>query len=225
MVRNLILSGGVAHDYARTSAMLADVLAEVGIESAVRDDFAVVESGGLLDYDLLTLNCVWWTCDQTPEWRDEWHFELSEAARHGILEFLSHGKGLLALHCATICFDDWAEYREILGAWWEWGHSRHAPLQEQTMRVVGDHPIVAGMADFRIVDELYTNARAAGELAPLIVAEWEGVTHPILWVRNYGLGRVCYNALGHGPEAFANPSNRLLLQRGALWAARRALPR
>jgi uncharacterized protein len=221
MVANLILSGGVAHDYARTSAMLAEVLAGVGVESDVREDLAVTESGGLLAYDLLTLNCARWTCDQTPEWRDDWRSELPQAAREGIVEFLSRGGGLLALHCATICFDDWPEYREVLGAWWEWGHSGHAPLQEQPMRIVGTHPIVAGMADFAIVDELYTNARTCGDLAPLVLAEWEGVTHPILWVREYGRARVCYNALGHGPEAFANPSNRLLLQRGALWAARR----
>ena len=90
------------------------------------------------------------------------------------------------------------------------------------MHVVGgSHPIVKGIADFRIVDELYTNARTSGSLDPLVVATWEGVEHPILWAREYGRARVCYNALGHGPEAFANPTNRLLLQRCALWAVRR----
>jgi len=33
--------------------------------------------------------------------------------------------------------------------------------------------------------------------------------------------RVCYNTLGHGVEAFANPANRILLQRGALWVCQR----
>jgi type 1 glutamine amidotransferase len=222
MMRNLILSGGVAHDYAQTSPMLADVLVEAGIESEIHEDFCAVEDGSLLEYDLLTLNCVRWTCGQpevNPTWREEWAFELSQDARDGFVSFFEAGKGLLALHCATICFDDWPEYREILGAWWEWGHSGHAPYQEHQMRVQTDaHPITEGIEDFAIVDELYTDPMIADSVSPLIEAEWEDTDHPILWVRRYGDARVCYNALGHGPEAFEHPANQTLLQRGALWA-------
>ena len=221
MTRNLILSGGVAHDYARTSPMLAEVLAEVGVASEIHEDFGAVEDGSLLEYDLLTLNCVRWTCSQpevNPAWRDEWRFELSREAREGFLAYFEAGKGLLALHCATICFDDWPEYREILGAWWEWGQSGHAPYQEHRMRVRTDaHPITDGIGDFAIVDELYTNPAIADPVSPLIEAEWGNMDHPILRVRRYGGARVCYNALGHGPEAFEHPANQTLLRRGALW--------
>jgi len=218
MARNLILSGGVAHEYEKTSPALADILVEVGIESEIHEKFDVVESGGLADFDMLTLNCVRWTCDQSPSWRDEWHFELSEAARKGFLDFFDKGRGMLALHCATICFDDWPEYRKILGAWWEWNVSGHAPFQEQPMRVRTDaHPIVKGISDFSILDELYTSPRITDTVDPLIEADWEGKAHPMLWVREYGKARICYNALGHGVEAFANPTLRTLLERGALW--------
>lgn len=217
-MRNLILSGGVAHDYARTSPMLADLLREVGVESDIREDFGAVEDGSLMAYDMVTINCVRWTCDQTPDWRNEWHFDLSEAARRGFLDFFGAGNGLLALHCATICFDDWPEYREILGAWWDWGYSTHAPFGERAMRVnTGRHPIIEGIGDFTILDELYTDPRITDSVEPLIEADWDGRTHPMLWVRKYGSARVCYNALGHGPEAFEHPTNRMLLQRGALW--------
>lgn len=217
MPRNLILSGGVAHDYARTSPMLAEILAEVGIVSDIHEDFAGVEDGTSQEYDLLTLNCVRWTCSQTPVWREEWAFHLSEVARRELLRFLAGGKGLLALHAATICFDDWPEYRQILGAWWGWGISGHAPLLEHRMHIAdSSHPLVEGIGDFSIVDELYTFPQPVAPLNPLVVAEWEGDTHPILWLREYGSARVCYNALGHGPEAFLHPVNRTLLQRGAL---------
>ena len=58
MIGNLILSGGVAHDFISTSSILADVLSEVGIESEIHEDFSVVEEGGIHRFDLLTLNCV-----------------------------------------------------------------------------------------------------------------------------------------------------------------------
>lgn len=89
------------------------------------------------------------------------------------------------------------------------------------MRVrLGAHPIVEETLDFDIVDELYTDPAITDSIDPLVEAEWEGKLHPILWVRGYGKARVCYNALGHGPQAFDNASNRSLVQRGALWAAK-----
>ena len=222
MLRNLIMSGGVAHDYARTSPILSNILAEVGFGSEIYEGFDVFEDGSLLGFDMLTLNCVRWTCDQTPNWRDDWHFELSGAARGGFLDFLAQGKGLLALHCATICFDDWSEYRKILGAWWDWGHSGHAPLQEHRMRVrTNAHPVLLeGMDDFVIMDELYTHPRVTDAIEPLIEADWEGTTHPILWLREYGNARVCYHALGHGVEAFEHPVFQTLIQRAARWVVK-----
>lgn len=220
MLRNLILSGGVAHDYARTSPMLAAMLAQDGVESVISDDLHVLGSHELQQCHLLTLNCVWWTCSQTPEWYEEWRRELSAESRQGLSAFFRSGKGLMALHAATICFDDFPEYAEALGARWEWGVSTHAPLQEQPMRIADSgHPITQGLADFRIFDELYTDPVLTSPIRPLVVAHWNGKDHPMLWARSHGNTRVCYNALGHGPEAFEHPTNQVLLRRGALWCA------
>ena len=218
MASNLILSGGVAHDYRATSPMLRTVLEEVGIQSEICEDFSAVEDGSLQEFDLLTLNCVCWTCDQTPSWREQWHFELSPKARAELLRFFAKGRGMLALHCATICFDDWPEFRRILGAWWDWGYSGHAPVQRHAMHLrSAAHPITQGLADFDIEDELYTNPRIFDAVDPLIEATWENEKHPILWLRDYAGARICYNALGHGVAAFNNPTNRVLLQRAGLW--------
>ena len=221
MIRNLIMSGGVAHDFSRTSRLVMRVLEEVGIQSDIHEDFAIIEDGSLRDFDMLTLNCARWTCNQTPNWRDEWHFELSSKARQELLAFFTNGNGMLALHCATLCFDDWPEFRKILGAWWDWGHSGHAPFGEHEIHIRSTgHPITDGLEEFVIKDELYTDPRITGSVEPLIEARWEGAVHPILWLHEYGKSRVCYNALGHSAEAFEHPINRVLLQRGALWVLR-----
>jgi len=221
-MRNLILSGGIAHDYAATSPILAKILSEVGIASEIREDFDLVESGHLSDFDLLTLNCVRWTCAQNPDFRDEWGFELSEKARMGFLDFCAQGKGLLAMHCATICFDDWPEYRNILGAWWKWDHSGHGLYQDHVMHVQDStHPITKGIEDFTVMDELYTNPVIVDSVDPLMTADWEGKTHPMLWVREYGNARVCYCAPGHGVETFENSILQKIIQRSALWLTRK----
>ena len=219
MKRAIILSGGPAHDYATTSAMLAEVLGEGAISATIHEDLAVLGQPAAKRADLIVANCARWTCDQTPDWRAEWHFELPEEAREGLLGFLLDGGPLLALHAAPICFDDWPEWPRILGATWRWGCSGHAPLQEFTVRMAPvPHPITDGLSDFPIVDELYTNLDPTDTIEPLATAEWEDVRHPLLWVRRFRDARVCYNALGHGLEAFANPTFRTLILRGAQWA-------
>ncbi|MFC1452684.1 ThuA domain-containing protein [Verrucomicrobiota bacterium] len=222
MIRNLMMSGGVAHDFSKTSLLLMHVLEEAGIQSHIHEDFSIVEDGSLEDFDMLTLNCVRWTCNQTPNWRDQWHFELSSKARQQLLHFFANGGGMLALHCATICFDDWPEFRNILGAWWNWGYSGHAPFEEHEMQIRSTgHPVTRGLRTFVVKDELYTNPRITDAIDALIEARWGQAVHPILWLREYGSARICYNALGHGVEAFEHPTNRVLLQRGALWVLRK----
>ena len=219
-MRAIILSGGPAHDYPATSRMLAEILGEAQTACEVTERFDALEDGSARGLDLLVLNCARWTCSQTPDWREQWAFHLSEEARRGIVGHLAAGRGILALHCATICFDDWPLWREILGAWWDWGHSGHAPYQEHPMRITEPRsPITEGLDDFDVMDELYTRPRTRDSLEPLMVAEWEGQDHPMLWTRRWGAGRICYLAPGHGVETFANLRYRALLQRCALWAA------
>ncbi len=219
---NLILSGGVAHDYAATSPMVADALAEVGIRSDVSDDPNVIGAGGLRGYDLLTINCVWWTCKQTPDWHADWHFELSEAARGEIVAYLASGKGIVALHAATICFDDWPEYANILGGYWDWdAGSTHLDFTDHRISMTSrDHPITRGLGDFTITDELYTNPRIVGDIEVLAEGTGAGAGQPIVWTHEYGASRIAYDALGHGVESFGHATHKVLLQRCAQWVTR-----
>lgn len=217
-VRNLIISGGVAHPYEQTSPLLADILASENLVSRISEDLGELEKPDGAAYGLLTLNCVKWTCSQTPDWYDKWHFELSEQAREGILSALSRGAGLLALHAAVISFDDWPEFARIIGASWNWGVSGHPAIQTHLVRVrTGAHPVVRGISDFRIEDELYCRLDVAPDVTPLAYVHWEGRDEPVVWVRNHGSARVCYIALGHGVEAFENPAYQRLLKQAAAW--------
>ena len=74
MKRNLILSGGVAHDFTKTSLMLSHVLEGVDIQSEILEDFGILEDRSLFYFDMVTLNCVRWTCSQpqiSPDWQDK----------------------------------------------------------------------------------------------------------------------------------------------------------
>ncbi len=108
--------------------MLSDILKGANVESQTSEDISILKDKDLQDFDIITLNCVRWSCSQTPGW-EQWAYEISPQEQDGILGFLGAGKGLLALHAAPINFDIWPEYQKILGGYWEWGKSVHGPYQ------------------------------------------------------------------------------------------------
>jgi type 1 glutamine amidotransferase len=218
-IRTLILSGGVAHDYGATTPMLASILREDGVIIETTDRLSDLAAPALHTFDALALNCVRWSKEWAPGPDGPYRFD--EAQRRNILDFLARGKGLVALHAASICFDDWPEYRNILGGCWEWNVAGHAPYQPGwAMHIVDPtHPITGGLEDFTLHDELYHSLTITRPVHPLLTTLWDGRLQPMAWVCSYHGARVHYNALGHGTETFSSEPFRKMLKQGVRWAA------
>ena len=223
--RAVIVSGGVAHDFPATSAELVQVLAEAGVSATVEVDVEAVLTGLATaeDSPLVVLNLLRWSMqvERYAHLRDEWSIALSPAARTGLLDHVRTGGGLLGLHGASICFDDWPEWRELLGGVWRWDRSAHPPLDGPVPVTVATdrHPIVAGIRDFEIVDEVYGFLDRTEDVVGLMSSPHGGTEHPLLWARTVGSGRVVYDALGHHVPSYAVPEHRRIVQRAARWAA------
>ena len=227
----VIVSGGVAHDFPGTSAELARVLGEAGFTATVTEDVeaALTGLGGPGDggagarRPLLVLNLLRWTMhvERYLHLREQWAISLSAAARAALADHVRSGGGLLALHGASICFDDWPGWKDILGGVWDWETSTHPLLDGPVaVRVARDaHPVVAGVEDFRIVDEVYGFLDRADDVTGLLFAPHGGADHPLLWARTVGRGRVVYDALGHHVPSYEVPGHRLVVRRSAVWAA------
>lgn len=222
----VIVSGGVAHNFPASSAALADVLAEVGFSVTIQTDVEAVLTG-LPEADpapLIVLNLLRWTMqvDRYAAFRDEWSISLSDSGRSALWEHVQSGGGLLGMHGASICFDDWPEWRELLGGVWRWDVSSHPPLEPDPVTVTvttAAHPIVAGIGTFRIVDEVYGFLDRTDDVHGLLFSAHGGVDHPLLWARTVGRGRVVYDALGHHVPSYAVPEHRAIVGRAALWSS------
>ena len=174
--RNLILTGGIGHPFEDAAPALKGVLESAGIESEV--DFDI--EGGLKRleqeaFGLLTVYALRWRMldgEKYAPHRAEWAFSLSSAGRTRLQEFVAAGGALLALHTAVICFDDWSEWGNILGARWEWGKSFHPPRGPVSVRNSGStDPIVAGLPDFTLPnDEVYSRLHLVDAIDPLLLA-------------------------------------------------------
>ena len=234
MSRNLLLTGGPAHDFDATGETIVRLLAGQGITTTVVDDPAAAldlldDAHGATPFTLFTVHALHWRMEQ-PRYahlRAAQGFTLTTTGDATISRFVHEGGGLLALHTAVICFDAAPAWRDLCGASWDWAASSHPPVGDATVTVTAagrGHPITSGLEDFVIEDEVYGLLDARDDLVPLLTSVHGGRVHPVLWAREVGRGRVVTDLLGHGPASLAHPVHQTILTRAAAWARRDHAP-
>jgi hypothetical protein len=222
MTRNLILCGGIFHEFHASSDELARVLSPLGIESVVEDDIeaglAALDAGS---FELLTVNALRWQMqgEKYDPYRDEWAMTLSPEGRAAIAGHLDRGGAILGLHTASICFSDWPGWGDMLGGSWQWGRSWHPPPSALAVTPV-DHPLMAGIAPFTVEDEVYTDLELRPGIEPLLfsVGDDQHPAQPLLWLHQWGSGRVVYDALGHDAASLREPAHSEALRRAVAWS-------
>ena len=136
------------------------------------------------------------------------------------------GGGYVGVHCAadltTISVENGAilerpephsELRELIG-----GHClRHADEGQFTVRIEADHPVTAGVDDFTAVDAPYRVEHDDDEQVLTRLDHPELDSHPVVWTRSYGDGRVCYCSIGHTAQAFSTPAFGTILRNAVRW--------
>ena len=229
MARAVIVSGGPTHDFPATSACLADLLAAEGLDAEIHADVEAAFAA-LPGAALLAVNALRWTMT-APGTPDRYRARAgtdgvspSPAARAAFAAHLAAGGGILAMHAAVICFDDWPQWHQALGARWLWGRSSHPPLGPAVqVDVTPAHPLTQDVPDFTIIDEVYCDLDRAPSLTPLLTAVPPAPStppaQPLLWAHEHAGGRVVYDALGHHPPSYEVPAHREILTRAIRWAA------
>lgn len=195
------------HPFADTSAAVARILAEAGLEVAVDDDVDR-RLADLTQTDLLVLNIG----------RQQEPSEADAAVRAGLLAYVEAGKPILALHVAATSLGSVPEWESILGGIWVRGTTFHPKYGPSHIEITdAEHPITAGLRDFDIVDERYTSMRVDPGLRVLARHTYEGAAHPLLWAHRAGAANVVYDALGHDLASYDSAEHQELLRRSALW--------
>mgnify|MGYP000666384572 CR=1 FL=1 len=153
---------------------------------------------------------------------------LTDAQIEGLVGFVRDGGGYLPVHPAadlTSYIDEDGEFggrdepvpamRELVG-----GHFVDHPEQSTFgVDIIADHPVTEGVSDFEVFDEPYQVDCDEGRVTVLARMDHPDLdeAYPVVWVREAGAGRVCYNSLGHTDEALEHESNRRLLRNALAW--------
>ena len=220
--RNLILVGGIFHDFQASAEALSDVLAPLGIESRIEPDLdAGLASLATHPVDLITVNALRWEMigEKYDPYRDSEAYSPPAATRAALANHLETGGALLGLHTASICFSDWPEWGQILGGRWVWGTSFHPPPERITVTPAkrdGSDALPA----FEVHDELYTDLTLEPEAEVLAYGRSEAMPNPqpVLWRHTVGRGRVIYDALGHDSASLLHPPHAKWLTESIAWA-------
>ena len=219
---NLILVGGIFHDFHASAEALSDVLAPLGIESRIEPDLdAGLASLATNPVDLITVNALRWEMigEKYDPYRDSEAYSPPTATRAALANHLETGGALLGLHTASICFSDWPEWRQILGGRWVWGTSFHPPPERITV-TPAERDGSDALPTFEVHDELYTDLTLEPGAEVLAYGRSEAMPNPqpVLWRHTVGPGRVIYDALGHDSASLLHPPHAKWLTESVAWA-------
>jgi type 1 glutamine amidotransferase len=146
---------------------------------------------------------------------------ITDAQKAKFLALFDKGVGLVVMHHALVSYQGWPEFERIIGGTYpepqdkkgkvtpELGYEHDVQVPVQI--IATNHPVVAGLDDFTIHDEIYWGFRMRADVTPLITTTHAKSGKPLMWTRTEKKSRVIYLQLGHGPEAFANPNYRKLV--------------
>ena len=187
---------------------LMAALGPKGINFTYTDELSDINSQNLSKYDALMIYANW---DQiTPE------------AESALLDYVSSGKGILPIHCASYCFRNSSEYVKMVGGqFW-----RHTMDSITTKTLQPEHPIMKGLQSFTAFDETYLHSQLQSDNNILAEREIKAdqkkdrpspATEPYTWTRSYGKGKVFYTAYGHDERTWNQAGFQSLIYNAILW--------
>jgi type 1 glutamine amidotransferase len=210
VTRIVILSGlrGIDdpwHDFEETSRAVASCLCDAGWHCTVAVT-AEAARAGLADADLLIVNS-------------------GLRSRPGpdglvpapLLDYLASSRAVLGLHAAANTFRDVPEWAQRLGVRWVEGVSMHPPIGWQRLLPAPGTPVLKGLDEVVVHDELYTNLDVLHPATVLLAHRLGGLDHPLVLAREVGPQRTVYDALGHGVQSYRSASRQELLRSEVRW--------
>jgi type 1 glutamine amidotransferase len=143
----------------------------------------------------------------------------------GLREAVRAGTGFAGWHGGIVASFTDRRYQWMTGGWFVCHPGNFVPHE---LTVVADHPIVAGITTVALNTERYwvltdplNDVLATITFPPEQGEPWgRPVTHPAVWTRHWGSGRVFVSTVGHHLPDLDIPEIRRLTERGLLWAAR-----
>ncbi|HEX4121360.1 MAG TPA: ThuA domain-containing protein [Verrucomicrobiae bacterium] len=149
---------------------------------------------------------------------------ITEEQKGRFLGLFDKGIGVVVLHHAYLAYPMWPEFGRIAGGQYIYAEGQlKAGLASSTYKgnvdipvtvVDTHHPVTAGLSDFVLHDELYSNMHMIGDVTPLL----KNGDELLAWTRMEKNSRVVGTIVGHG--CYSDPNFRKFLEQSIRWVAK-----
>ena len=201
----LVVTGGHAYDTAEFIQMF-ESLPGISFEMALKPDaWKMLDAGK--EFDVIAFY-------------DMWKEPISEEEKNTFLNEFEKGTGMVFMHHCLASHPEWPEYEQLIGGKYnlpeftpdsslrsDYRHDIVLPV-----RVLDkSHPVTAGLEDFEILDEGYSNTTQLPGVHNLLETSHPDCDRYIGWTHPVKNSKAVYLMGGHDKHAFENPSFRKLL--------------
>jgi uncharacterized protein len=215
--RALVVRGGwEGHVPVPATELFLPGLRAAGFTVEVAGDLEVYRDAALLAGTDLIVQC--WS-----------NGTLSPAQSAGLRAAVAAGTGFAGWHGGVLAtFENDRDYLRMVGGVFLFHPAEFVDYEVRIEPAAAEHPIVAGLADFKASTEQYwVLSDSLNEvLASTVVSPADGghgggpVAMPVAWTRRWGAGKVFVSALGHRVADLTEPTAHTLTVRGLAWAGR-----
>ena len=156
--------------------------------------------------------------------------DLDEQQKKDLISFVrDDGKGFIGGHSAADTFYQWPEYGEMVGAYFDlhpWHTKVRVNVEDRGFPATAHFP-----PQIEVYDEIYqfkapysrdrqrvlmSIDTSSVDMKAKMVKRTDG-DFALVWVKNYGKGRVFFNALGHDNEVYDRADIQKLFVEGIKW--------
>lgn len=205
-------------DFHPVNAQAARIMDWLGPNYACHTAESLAAFEHLVECDLLVLMGQHWT-----GWEGRYRSP-SDVHRRNFEKYVQSGRPILASHGAIASYNDWPRFGELIGFSTDWEKGSHSPVADQFINITDpDHPLTAGVGDFRIIDELIDDIQLteSNRVEVHAIATWMNRQVPILMSqqggRILGAGKSAYIGLGHDMRAMESPQLKQLWLNAVNW--------
>jgi len=150
---------------------------------------------------------------------------IEEKDKANYYTLLKLGKGMVFLHHSQCSYQDWSEYKTIVGGKY---HEEQNTPQTSTYQhdvkftvKISDprHPVTRGIKDFEILDEVYGNTEVLPSVTPLLTTDHPLSSKTIGWTHQIEKSRIVYIQPGHDKNSYFNPNYQKLVRQAIEYVA------
>ena len=154
---------------------------------------------------------------------------ITEIEKASYYRLLQAGKGLVFLHHSICAYQDWPEYESIVGGKYyekkkneRFGASSYQHDVDFYVQIVHPtHPVVKGIDEFVLSDEVYGNLEVIPEIYPLLSTDHPKSNILIGWTLTKDKSKIVYIQPGHDKKSWENENYRRLVKQSIQFVAKK----